>query len=57
MPVVIDEVQVEAVEPQAQRGDAHGQAHKQGDHSKIDPADLAVNLRRNHQRLARLWAD
>jgi hypothetical protein len=57
MPVVIDEVQVDAVEAQAQPRDAQGQAHKPGGRPKIDPTDLAVNLRQRHQRLARLWAD
>ncbi|HWF77445.1 MAG TPA: hypothetical protein VN694_09740 [Caulobacteraceae bacterium] len=57
MPVVIDEVQVEAVEPQAQPRDAQGHAHRSAGPAKIDPADLAAILRQRHQRGARLWAD
>ena len=57
MAVVIDEVQVEAVEAQAQRGGQdHAQAKKPG-HQPLDPNELAVTLRRQGQRLTRLWAD
>lgn len=57
MAVVIDEVQVEAVESQAQRGgDDHAQA-KKGGRQKLDPVELGVVLRQRDQRLARLWAD
>jgi hypothetical protein len=57
MAVVIDEVQVEAVEAQAERGgDGHAQA-KKGGRQKLDPAELGIVLRQREQRLARLWAD
>ena len=56
MAVVIDEVQVEAVETQAERGDEHAQAKKPG-RQKLDPAELGIVLRQREQRLARLWAD
>ncbi len=57
MAVVIDEVQVEAVEAQAREPhEAHGQAQKPGK-PKLDPIDLAIALRRRDQRFARLWAD
>ncbi len=57
MPVVIDEVQVEAVEALAHPRDAQAQPQKPGGRPKLDPIDLALNLRQRHQRLARLWAD
>ncbi len=57
MAVVIDEVQVEAVEAQGQSRDAQGHAQKPGGQSKIDRTELALNLRQRHQRQARLWAD
>jgi len=56
MAVVIDEVQVEAVEAQAQPRDANAQAQKPG-RQKLDPTELAVALRRREARVARLWAD
>ena len=57
MAVVIDEVQVEAVEAQAQQPhEGHAQARKPGK-SPLDPIELATVLRRRDQRLARLWAD
>jgi hypothetical protein len=57
MAVVIDEVQVEAVEAQAQRGgDDHAQGKKPG-RQKLDPAELGVVMRQREQRLARLWTD
>jgi hypothetical protein len=59
MAVVIDEVQVEAVEAQAQQREAHGQGGQKpaGGKPKLDPMELAATLRRRDQRLARLWAD
>ncbi|HEX3405996.1 MAG TPA: hypothetical protein VHS81_02065 [Caulobacteraceae bacterium] len=57
MAVVIDEVQVEAVESQAQSG---GQGHAQpkpAAHPPLDPNELALVMRKRDQRLARLWAD
>ena len=56
MPVIIDEVQVDAVEAQAQPHDASAQAPRSGK-PKLDPIELVVALRRLDQRLARLWAD
>jgi hypothetical protein len=57
MPVVIDEVQVEPVETQAQRGGQGDAQPKKATHQPLDPNELAVVLRRRDQRLARLWAD
>jgi hypothetical protein len=58
MAVVIDEVQVEAVEAQAEGRAAQGQARQQpSGKPKIDPVELAASLRRHEARLARLWAD
>ncbi len=56
MPVVIDEVQVEAVEAQAQPRQDGGQPKKPS-RQPLDPNELAVTMRRRDQRLARLWAD
>ncbi len=57
MAVVIDEVQVEAIEAQALRHDAQGHAQKPAGKPKVDPFELALLLRQRHQRVARLWAD
>ena len=56
MAVVIDEVQVEATEAQAHGGQDHAQA-KKSTHQPLDPNELGATLRRQGQRLARLWAD
>jgi hypothetical protein len=56
MAVVIDDVQVEAVEAQARGGQEHAQPHPAA-HPPLDPNELAAVTRRQGQRLARLWAD
>ena len=56
MGVVIDEVQVDAMEREA-RPEPHGtEAPKRG-RPKLDPSEFAAVQRRHAERMQRLWAD
>jgi hypothetical protein len=59
MGVVIDEVEVEAVERETRserRGMGDGQGQSSGP-QRLDPNELAAVLMKHAERLQRLWAD